>query len=145
MRKFIQSERAGLYLSMPPNGQVHEWRCCLRLHFRINVQYRRGFEGRSTSAVVRKRQPRIARIQTSVRSQPPYKRKRRKKRICVSMKKTRQYTGRKRRYRFHFCLSISSIAPLSKKYPAQSASVIFLQFLTQNKTEQPQQKNQGAR
>ena len=39
-RKFIQSERAGLYLSMLPKERTHGWRCCLRLHFGLNVQHR---------------------------------------------------------------------------------------------------------
>ena len=39
-REFIQSEKTGLYLSMPPKGRAHGWRCCLRLHFRADVQQR---------------------------------------------------------------------------------------------------------
>ena len=40
--EFIQSEKTGLYLSMPPRGRAHRWRCCLRLHFRTDVQHCRG-------------------------------------------------------------------------------------------------------
>ena len=54
----LQSERAGLYLSIPPRGRAHEWRCCLRLHFRADVQHRhRDFIKRNPYAAVRKRQP----------------------------------------------------------------------------------------
>ena len=38
----LQSERIGLYLPMPPGGRAHGRRCCLRLHFRTNVQHRKG-------------------------------------------------------------------------------------------------------
>ena len=36
----LQSEKTGLYLSMLPKGRAHGRRCCLRLHFRADVQQR---------------------------------------------------------------------------------------------------------
>ena len=41
--KFAQTQiytvrKNGLYLSMPPKGWAHGWRCCQRLHFGVNMQ-----------------------------------------------------------------------------------------------------------
>lgn len=58
---------------MPPRGRAHGWRCCLWLHFVVNVQHRRrGFTDRSPSAAVRKRQPWTARIRALLHNQPSY-------------------------------------------------------------------------
>ena len=57
-REFIQSERAGLYLSMPHKRRAHGWHCYSRLHFVVDMQHRLwDFTERSPFAAVRERQP----------------------------------------------------------------------------------------
>ena len=69
----LQSERAGLYLSMPSKRRAHGWHCCLRLHFVVDMQHRLwDFTERSPFAAVRKRQTWNTRIWASVRNQPSY-------------------------------------------------------------------------
>ncbi len=57
---------------MPPKGQVHEWRCCLRLHFRINVQHCRGFNSLIEMAKLHDLSGRITYISSHVKQEHLY-------------------------------------------------------------------------
>ena len=68
----LQSERAGLYLSMPPQ-KAGAWMLLLWAATFLS-KYAATLTGlrRSPPAAVRNRQPRTARIRAVVRSKPPY-------------------------------------------------------------------------